>query len=87
LGRPIGSLRDDQLTDAVRRPRSSLGSVSEASRSTPAPVVGIIDDGMTDQEIAANTQAWLAELRELPIIDIGVSAAETLDELYADGEL
>lgn len=61
--------------------------MSEASRSTPAPVVDIIDDGMTDKEIAAHTQSWLAELRELPIIDIGVSAAETLDELYADGEL
>lgn len=61
--------------------------MSDASRSTPAPVVDIVDDGMTDEEIAAQTQAWLAELRELPIIDIGVRAAETLDELYADGEL
>jgi len=71
----------------MRRPRSGLGFVSEASRSTPAPVVDVIDDGMTDKEIAAHTQARLAELRELPIIDIGVSVAETLDELCADGEL
>lgn len=61
--------------------------MSDASRSTPAPVVDIVDDGMTDEEIAARTQEWLAELRELPTIDIGVSAAEALDELYADGEL
>ena len=61
--------------------------MSDASRSASAPIVDIIDDGMTDDEIAAQTQEWLAELRELPTVDIGVSAAETLDELYADGEL
>jgi len=61
--------------------------MSDASRVTPAPVVDVVDDGMTDEEIAAHTQAWLAELRELSIIDIGATAAETLDELNADGEL
>jgi len=61
--------------------------MSDASHSTPAPVIDVVDDGMTDEEIATHTQAWLAELRELPVIEIDVSAAETLDELYADGEL
>ena len=42
---------------------------------------------MTDEQIAAHTQAWLAELREQPIIAIGTTAAEVLDELYADGDL
>ena len=61
--------------------------MSDASSVLPTPIVDIIDDGMTDEEIAAHTQAWLAELREQPIIDIGTTAAEVLDELYADGEL
>lgn len=61
--------------------------MSDASHSPPASVVDVIDDGMTDEEIAMHTQAWLDELRDLPIIEIDVSAAETLDELYADGEL
>ena len=61
--------------------------MSDASSSTPPPVVDLIDDGMTDEEIAAHTQEWLAELRKLPIIDLGVNAADVLDEMYADGDL
>ncbi len=45
--------------------------MSDASSVSPSLIVDIIDDGMTDGEIAAHTQAWLAELREQPIIDIG----------------
>lgn len=62
-------------------------AVSDASSATPPSVIDIVDDGLTDEEIAARTQEWLAELRELPIIDIGVTAAEVLDELYADGDV
>lgn len=59
----------------------------DSSHSTPPQVVDVIDDGMTDEEIGTHTQAWLAELGELPIIDVDVRAADILDELYADGEL
>lgn len=61
--------------------------MSDASRTTPAPVVDVIDDGMTDEEIAAHTDAWRLALREEPIVDLGVNAADTLDEMYADGDL
>jgi len=61
--------------------------MSEASSLSPTPIVDIIDDGMTDEEIAAHTQAWLAALREQPIVDIGTTAAEVLDELYVDADL
>jgi anti-sigma-K factor RskA len=40
-----------------------------------------------DEEIAALTDAWRLALRDLPTVDIGVTAAEVLDELYADGDL
>lgn len=42
---------------------------------------------MTDEEIAAHTQAWLDDLRKEPVVDLGVSAVEVLDQLYDDGEL
>lgn len=61
--------------------------MSDASSSTPPPVVDLIDDGMTDEEIAAHTDAWRQALREEPIVDIGVNAADVLDEMYADGDL
>ncbi len=61
--------------------------MSDASHAAPSPVVDLIDDGMTDQEIAAHTQAWLEDLRKAPVADLGVSAAEVLDQLYADGDL
>ena len=42
---------------------------------------------LTNEEIAALTDAWRLALRDLPTVDIGVTAAEVLDELYADGDL
>ncbi len=61
--------------------------MSDASHAAPSPVVDLIDDGMTDDEIAAHTQTWLEDLRKSPVADLGVSAAEVLDQLYADGDL
>lgn len=40
-----------------------------------------IDDGMTDEERA---RAWDAELDSAEIVDVGVTAAETLAEVRAE---
>ena len=61
--------------------------MSDASRLSSSPIVDLIDDGKTDDEIAALTDAWRLALRDLPTVDIGVTAAEVLDELYVDGDL
>lgn len=67
--------------------------MSDASSATPPPIVDLVDlvdlvdDGMTDEEIAAHTQMWLAELQKAPVVDLGISAAEVPDQLYAAGEL
>jgi hypothetical protein len=62
-------------------------SVSDASRLPSSPVIDLVDDGKTDDEIAALTDEWRLVLRDLPTVDIGATAAEVLDELYADGDL
>ena len=61
--------------------------MGDASRLSSSPIVDLVDDGKTDDEIAALTDAWRLPLRDLPTVDIGVTAAEVLDELYADCDL
>jgi len=75
------------------RGRSSLGAartlvdMSDASRASEAPVLDVVDDGLSDEEIAVRTLAWVEELRAKPPIRTSETAAEELDHLYADGEL
>ena len=51
------------------------------------PVVDIVDDGLTEDEIAARFAAWLAELDLLPTIAVAVSAADELRRADADNEV
>lgn len=61
--------------------------MSDASRATEAPVLDVIDDGLSDEEIAARTLAWIEELRSEPLVHPPETAAEAQDQMYADGEL
>ncbi|MCC6226740.1 MAG: hypothetical protein IT195_10100 [Microthrixaceae bacterium] len=47
----------------------------------------VIDDGLSDEEIAARTLAWIEELRSKPPVRTPETAAEALDHLYAYGDL
>ncbi len=38
-------------------------------------------------DLDVTPQAWLDDLRKAPVADLGISAAEVLDQLYTDGEL
>ena len=49
--------------------------MSDASSATPPPVVDLIDDGMTDEEIVAHTAAWRKQLESGPINELPESAA------------
>ncbi len=61
--------------------------MSDASRIPASPVLDVIDDGLTDDEIAARTAKWLDELRTAPPVRLRETAAEALDRLVADGDL
>jgi hypothetical protein len=61
--------------------------MSDASRAPDAPVLDVVDDGLSDEEIAARTLAWLEVLRSTPSIRTSETAAEALDHLYAVDEL
>ena len=58
--------------------------MSEASSATPLPPVDMVEDGMTDEEIASHTDRWRAELDSLPVVAPSVNAAELLDAIRAD---
>lgn len=49
-------------------------------------VIDIVDDGLSDEEIATRTAAWLSDLRTVPTERPTETAAEALDRLHADGE-
>ncbi len=61
--------------------------MSDASSATPSGVVGTIDDGMTDAEIAAHTQDWLNRIRNSPGVDLPESSADALAACERDEEL
>lgn len=61
--------------------------MSDASSSTPFPVVDLVDDGMTDEEIARHTQSWLDEIRSTPGIVLPESAVEALEAAERSGDL
>ncbi len=51
------------------------------------PVVDVVEDGLTEDEIAARFEAWLSDLDSLPTVDLSVSAADELRRAYADDDV
>ena len=51
------------------------------------PVVDVVADGLTQDEIAARFEAWLSDLDSLPTVDLSVSAADELRRAYADDDV
>ena len=51
------------------------------------PVVDVVADGLTADEIAARFEAWLSDLDSLPTVDLSVSAADELRRAYADDDV
>ena len=48
------------------------------------PVVDVVADGLTEDEIAARFEAWLSDLDSLPTVDLSVSASDELRRAYDD---
>jgi hypothetical protein len=61
--------------------------MSDASRISRVELVDLVDDGMTDEEIASHTEAWLDRVRSTPGVVLPESAAEALEACERDGEL
>ena len=57
-----------------------------ADHLRPEPV-DIVDDGLTDDEIAAGVERWLAELRSAPGVVLPVSAADELAAARRDNDV
>ena len=51
------------------------------------PVVDVVADGLTEDEIAARFEAWLSDLDSLPTVDLPVTAADELRHAYADDDV
>ena len=51
------------------------------------PVVDVVADGLTEDEIAARFEAWLSDLDSLATVDLSVSAADELRCAYADDDV
>ncbi len=52
----------------------------------PAPV-DVVDDGLTEAEIAERVARWLDELEKEPIVSLTVTAAEELEAARRDDDL
>ncbi len=53
----------------------------------PTPPIDIVDDSLTDLEIADRVAEWLDDLREAPAVELPVSAADELAAARRDGDL
>ena len=53
----------------------------------PTPPIDIVDDSLTDDEIADRVAEWLDDLREAPAVELPVSAADELAAARRDGNL
>ena len=51
------------------------------------PVVDVVEDGLTEDEIAARFEAWLTDLVSQPTVELSVSAADELHRAYADDDV
>ncbi len=57
-----------------------------ADRVSDVPVVDVVDDGLSDAEVAASFAAWLDELDAVPPVTLPVSAADELRRMYVEAD-
>ena len=51
------------------------------------PVIDVVANDLTEDEIAARFEAWLSDLDSLPTVARSVSAADELHSAYADDDV
>ena len=51
------------------------------------PVIDLVDDGLSDSEIATRFAEWLSDLDAVPVVVLPVSAIDELRNAYADDDV
>ena len=51
------------------------------------PVIDLVDDGLSESEIATRFAEWLSELEVVPVVVLPVSAIDELRNAYADDDV
>lgn len=80
--RPTVSVTDVAQLEEHSPPKRAVEGSSPSGR---AVIEDVADDGLTDEEIAARTLAWIEKLRSVPIVRPSEAAALAVRELR-DGE-
>ncbi len=50
-------------------------------------VTDVVEDGLTEDEIAARFEIWLTDLESFPAVELPVNAADELRRAHADGDV
>ncbi len=61
--------------------------MARPARLDSTPPIDIVDDGLTDEQIAERVAEWLHDLANSPTVSLPVSAAEELAAARRDGDL
>ena len=51
------------------------------------PVIDLVDDGLSDAEIATRFTEWLSDLATVPVVALPISAIDELRNAYADEDV
>lgn len=51
------------------------------------PVIDLVDDGLSESEIATRFAEWLSDLDVAPVVALPVSAVDELRNAYADDDV
>ena len=60
---------------------------TQRRRPPVEPVIDLVDDGLSDSEIATRLAEWLLELEAVPVVVLPVSAIDELRNAYADDDV
>lgn len=70
---------------------STVGYRCDMARNADAlpvePVIDLVDDGLSDSEIATRFAEWLSDLDAVPVVVLPVSAIDELRDAYADDDV
>ena len=70
---------------------STVGYRCDMARNADAlpvePVIDLVDDGLSDSEIATRFAEWLSDLDDVPVVVLPVSAIDELRDAYADDDV
>jgi hypothetical protein len=82
----LRSTSPETLLPAESAPEQSH-DMARTAHLDSTPPIDIVDDGLTDEQIAERVAEWLHDLKQAPTVKLPVSAAEELAAARRDGDL